>query len=165
MRHAILAGSGLVALILAVLGAFVATRAVGDGDPAAPLQRANAGVRLQHAATGEDTVVARLLAEAPFRANRRAAVVRYRPDAAEAETETGAPAAIVRPQLRLGGFVMSGGHAAVIVEGLPEAGGGVLLGVGDSARGVTLVRLDHRSATLRGFDTTWVLSLQHQERP
>lgn len=165
MRSTGLAVSGVVMLVLALLGALVMLPGASALAPAAPLQRANAGVRLPDTSAGADTTFARLLAEAPFRASRRAATVRYQPDVVELEAGTVPPAAVIRPQLRLGGFVVSGGHAAVIVEGLPEAGGGVLLAVGDSARGVTLVRLDRRAATLRGFDTTWVLPLRQEGTP
>ena len=91
----------------------------------------------------------------PFRPDHQPTTARYDPYA-PAVPVSAAPPPTARPAVALAGIAGPPWYA--VIEGVPGREGGVLLAVGDSAGGVRLLRINSDTATVAGFDTTWVLT-------
>lgn len=145
-----LGGAAVTGLVIARPLARVELPAAGSpGRPAARLA----------AASPIDRVLFRRAIDRPvFRADRRAPSVRYDPERAPG-SETPAAPPVPRPALAISGIVWSDEPAAV-VEGMPGVEGSVVLGVGDAAAGLRVVRIEGDRVVIRGMDTTWRLTVR-----
>ncbi len=155
-----IAAAGLLALMASgvVLWSALRWRPLPSPEPARLTHGAMAA-RTSAADGAFDSSLAAALAAAPFRAKRQPASRRYAPEtelAADAVAQPAAP----RPRLRVVGYVLTAVRPAVVIDGIAEGQTPALLSVGDSAAGIRLIKLTAQAATLRGFDTTWVLPLQ-----
>ncbi|HKV43581.1 MAG TPA: hypothetical protein VJT32_02720 [bacterium] len=90
-----------------------------------------------------------------FRADRRAAAVRYDPTRGAAPLPDGPP----KPQLAVTGIVW-GDEPEAVLEGLPTTTGPRVVRVGDAIGGVTIKRIEQGRLVAVGFDTTWTLSVR-----
>jgi hypothetical protein len=125
-----------------------------------------AGADRREEALGDDAEgreldsLARVVRErGPFRVDGQPSGVPYDPgrmDAALAGT------LVARPALRLRG-VIEGTTPVALLEGVPGLEGPILVGVGDTVRGLRIRRIGGRTVTVTGMDTTWVLSLQEAQ--
>ncbi len=157
--------TGGLALLLAFCLVLLSSRWTETTPASAMLKRGGSGARISSKGDSTVAVLVGLLATEPFRASRRAAVRRYQDESLSA-SEVSPPLPVrIRPRLRIAGYAIAGDRSSVLVDGLPEPGGSALLTEGDSTRGITLIRLNLRTATIRGFDTTWVLAVQPEESP
>ena len=104
----------------------------------------------------------RLRTHNPFRLDHQPAAVRYNPWEPAVPPAPPPPAA-PRPPLALAGLV-GGPPWNALIEGIPGVETGVLLQLGDSARGVRFVALRGDTVMLAGFDTTWALTARRAWR-
>ena len=96
----------------------------------------------------------------PFRASRRPAPVAYDPLlAAGGGPMSEAPPPPPRPPLSVSGIVW-GRHPAAVLDGVPGTEPGTLVQPGDTIAGLRVVRITAATVTVRGYDTTWVLTLR-----
>jgi hypothetical protein len=103
-------------------------------------------------------LVERAIARPAFRADRRAPSRRYDPEQAP-RPESPAVPQVPKPTLSISGIVW-GDEPAAVVEGVPGIEGSVVLRPGDSAAGLTVVRIQGDKVVIRGMDTTWQLRVR-----
>jgi hypothetical protein len=155
-----LARAGLVLLALGgawVTGLAITRPIVGVELPGpSSLVRAAAnrvaGLPLDHG------VVQRAVGRPAFRADRRAPAMRYDPERAS-KPETPAAPPVPKPTLFISGIVW-GDEPAAVVEGVPGREGPVVLRPGESAAGLSVVRIQGDRVVIRGMDTTWQLTVR-----
>jgi hypothetical protein len=99
-----------------------------------------------------ESMIARFVAAAPFRRDRRP------PSRSPGPVLASSAAPVPRPELRLTGLAL-GGRPAAVIDGWPGAEGGRLLVVGDTAAGLRLVRVSADGAVVVGRDTVYRLRL------
>lgn len=93
-----------------------------------------------------------------FRADRRPSTLAYS-DKPAIPSMTEAPRSAPKPSLALTGLV-GGARLAAVLEGLPGIEGSRVMGVGDSAGGVRVIRITGSTVVLRGYDTLWSLGVR-----
>jgi hypothetical protein len=103
-------------------------------------------------------LVERAIARPAFRADRRAPSRRYDPEQAPRAEAPAAPQ-VPKPTLAISGIVW-GDEPAAVVEGVPGIEGSAVLRPGDSAAGLTVVRIQGDRVVIRGMDTTWQLTVR-----
>lgn len=108
--------------------------------------------------SGVRATLLRAARSAPFRASRQAPDVRYDPQTLGAPPVP-ATATPPKPTLTLVGLVLDGAPKALI-QGIPGATGARLLGVGDTAGGVRVRRIQSDRVRVTGHDTAWTLELR-----
>lgn len=100
-----------------------------------------------------DSLAARARTQAPFRPDGRPSRVAYDPVRSEQpQLNDGMP----RPAPFLTGLV-GGVRPLAVVAGVPGRDGPVVLGVGDTAAGLRVIRIKEGRVTMTGMDTTWTL--------
>jgi hypothetical protein len=144
---------------LVALGAFVLVQGSAAsaraewvaGAPALPrMARAASADTLQAAA--EDIIDGNL-----FRADRSSAEAAI----TAVPATIGVPTVSTKPRLVLRGM-LGGPPWDVIVDGVPGHDGALVIRVGQTAAGLTVRALRRDTVIVRGFDTTWALTLGHR---
>ena len=105
-----------------------------------------------------DSIIRASTSEAPFRANRTPAPVRYDPLGSDPLLDPGPPPP-PRPRLRLTGIVW-GDRPSAVIEGLPGASGPRVVQGGDVIGELRVRRVGPEQVTVVGMDTVWVLEVQ-----
>lgn len=95
-----------------------------------------------------------------FRLARSPAAVLYDPHAAIASGAVAEPPAPPpRPALVVSG-ILWGRNPSAVLEGVPGSDQATLVRPGDTLGGLHVLRITAAAVTVRGFDTTWTLSLR-----
>jgi hypothetical protein len=105
--------------------------------------------------TSLDSVASHVVKRAPFRADRHPMLMRFQAQQIVGPSPPGRP----RPALVLKGIIWSR-DPVILVDGLPDNAPQRLFHVGDTLAGLQVRKISPTTAVIRGFDTTWVLSLQ-----
>ena len=95
-----------------------------------------------------------------FRLARSPAAILYDPRAAVASgSVVEPPAPPPRPALVVSG-ILWGKSPSAVLEGVPGSDEATLVRPGDTLGGLHVLRITAAAVTVRGFDTTWTLSLR-----
>lgn len=149
-----------VLLYLLGVGALVSSAFVlrWPGAQQAPLGAATAHEQTMAAVPLTADSMAILQDRDPFRRERVPAAIAYDPvQKAEAEAPVQPPAP--KPVLSLSGILL-GGEPSAVIEGIPGVEGPRLVRPGDSLGGVRIKRIRKDGVEIRGYDTTWVLTVR-----
>lgn len=144
---------GLLALVTSYGLVRPASAIVG---PAAPLSAQVSTEEPISAPSDLQSIVHRDL----FRLARSPAAIVYDPQAAVAPgTVAEPPAPPSRPALAVSG-ILWGRSPSAVLEGVPGSDQATLVRPGDTLGGLHVLRITSATVTVRGFDTTWTLSLR-----
>ena len=157
---ALLRAVAVVAAWAAVVAGAQALRPAAASVTGTP-PNARSGAERTAPDSGVRAALLRAARSAPFRLGREPPDVRYDTQALGAPPvpETATPP---KPTLTLVGLVLDGAPKALI-QGIPGATGARLLGVGDTAGGVRVRRIQSDRVRVTGHDTTWTLELRSAE--